>query len=110
MTAAEDAKAKKAVEDAEKKAAKIVEDAEKKAAKIVEDAEAKAAELEETGDETDGEEVEEDANDLLNRAWSKLASELDDGVAKSQVLGALTSVQLRAREVVLEHTARRSAE
>lgn len=51
-----------------------------------------------------------DANDLLNQAWSSLAAELDDGVAKDQVLGALTAVQLRAREVVLEHAARRKAE
>ncbi|QOC56140.1 hypothetical protein SEA_ZHENGYI_48 [Microbacterium phage Zhengyi] len=49
----------------------------------------------------------EDPNDLLNRSWVALANVLDDGVAKDQVLGALTSVQLRAREVVLEHQARR---
>ncbi|WVX89590.1 hypothetical protein SEA_HITCHHIKER_53 [Microbacterium phage HitchHiker] len=50
----------------------------------------------------------EDANDFLNKAWASLANELDDGVAKDQVLGALTAVQTRAREVVLEHAARRA--
>ncbi|QKY80409.1 hypothetical protein SEA_PABST_51 [Microbacterium phage Pabst] len=50
----------------------------------------------------------EDANDFLNKAWASLANELDDGVAKDQVLGALTAVQSRAREVVLEHAARRA--
>ncbi|AZV01813.1 minor tail protein [Microbacterium phage ArMaWen] len=48
-----------------------------------------------------------DGNDLLNDAWVALNNELDDGVAKDQVLGALTAVQSRAREVVLEHAARR---
>ncbi|QDF16081.1 hypothetical protein SEA_LILYLOU_53 [Microbacterium phage LilyLou] len=75
---------------------------EKRVRNLIEDAreESESTPAEESDDQRDG-------NDLLNDAWVALNNELDDGVAKDQVLGALTAVQSRAREVVLEHAARR---
>ncbi|UTN92915.1 hypothetical protein SEA_BIRDFEEDER_49 [Microbacterium phage Birdfeeder] len=63
--------------------------------------------LETTSTPAEESDDQRDGNDLLNDAWVALNNELDDGVAKDQVLGALTAVQSRAREVVLEHAARR---
>lgn len=94
-------------EKAEKEAKEILAKAKAEAKEILADAEAKAAELQETDSE---EQNPVDANDLLNQAWASLASTLDDGVAKDQVLGALTAVQLRARDVVVEHKARQDNE
>jgi hypothetical protein len=50
-----------------------------------------------------------DANDSFNQLWVEINDELEDGVAKDQVLNAFTTVQTRFREVQTEHKARRDA-